>query len=380
MQHELFSELKDWSERKHELVIKYLEGFVRILGGSRKGTVYYVDGFAGPGIYNDGSRGSPIRAAEYASSLVGKYYQLQCINVEADPECFENLRSCTKPFDAYTQNRFGSFADNIAGILTDIGEYPTIFFLDPFGVKGIEWKYVSPILSRPYISEVLLRVNPKDLSCLAGFSTSQSRDAARKKQVLTDLYGFHDSSQWEESWNESGMDGLVDLYARRLLEAMPKKDSLPCVCSYGIKTIDGTLKYYLLFATRHPKGALLMSDTVYHREKCYDREVNEYQKRKQEQQLERQLSMMDNLCPPPTEDEIFTALITTLKIDIYQVFQGKKASRIEIHTQMLPQWFGKISKSHVNQALKELEAEKKIIDRSGTRSDDKSLFTFESVT
>ena len=83
MQHGHFRELQEWSERKHELVIKYLEGFVRILGGSTRGTIYYVDGFAGPGLYDDGAKGSPIRAAEYAQTLLNKQYQLRCINVEA---------------------------------------------------------------------------------------------------------------------------------------------------------------------------------------------------------------------------------------------------------------------------------------------------------
>ena len=70
MQHEHFKELKDWSERKHDLIVSYLKGFVKILGGSGKGIVYYVDGFAGPGIYDDRAKGSPIRAAEYARTLL----------------------------------------------------------------------------------------------------------------------------------------------------------------------------------------------------------------------------------------------------------------------------------------------------------------------
>jgi three-Cys-motif partner protein len=160
MQHEHFKELKEWSERKHELIVNYLKGFVKILGGSTKGIVYYVDGFAGPGIYDDGAKGSPIKAAEYAQTLVDKYYQLHCINVEANQQCFNNLESSTVPYKAFTTNFCGAFADHVGQILARIADRPTIFFLDPFGLKGIEWEYIHPILKRSYIIEVLLRINP----------------------------------------------------------------------------------------------------------------------------------------------------------------------------------------------------------------------------
>ena len=61
---DFFLEMKDWSERKLRLFSAYLVGFVRILSG--KGKIYYVDGFAGCGVYKDGAKGSPLRAAELA--------------------------------------------------------------------------------------------------------------------------------------------------------------------------------------------------------------------------------------------------------------------------------------------------------------------------
>jgi len=377
MQHEYFKELKKWSERKHELVIKYLKGFVRILGGSIKGIVYYVDGFAGPGIYNDGAKGSPIRAAEYAQTLVGKYYKLRCINVEINPECFENLRQSTLPYTTLTINHCGVFADHVNEILNQIGNQPTIFFLDPFGLKGIEWNHIYPILKRSHITEVLLRINPQDISRLAGFAHSDGSGAAKKRQVLTNLYGFSGSEQWEKVWDTEGTDGLVKLYAKRLLNAMLRERSKSFVCSYAIKSIEGKVKYYLIFTTRHAKGAVLMSNIIYGREKCYKRDVKEYEKECLERQPVRQLTMLEVLDPSPTEDGIFATLVGKLKEDIWQEFDGKQVSRLRIHEAMLRKWFGKVSSPHFTQALKELEDEEKITHRSGPRSDDYTEFTFK---
>ena len=62
-----FGELREWSERKLNILEKYLDPFVKILGSRpRSRYVYYVDAFAGSGVYLDGSKGSAIRAAELA--------------------------------------------------------------------------------------------------------------------------------------------------------------------------------------------------------------------------------------------------------------------------------------------------------------------------
>ena len=377
MQHEHFQELQEWSERKHELVIKYLEGFVRILGGSTRGAIYYVDGFAGPGIYDDGAKGSPIRAAEYAQTLSNKQYQLRCINIEDNPKHFHNLDRNTEPYKEFTKNYFGPFADHMNTVLEVIGDYPAIFFLDPFGIKGIEWRNISPVLARSHITEVLLRVKPNDLSRLAGFASSQSHSAAKKRQVLTDLYGFSDSHEWEEVWNERGMVGLVDVYKRRLLTSMSRGRC--SVCSYGIKSIEGELKYYLLFATAHPKGAILMSNIVHGCEKCYERDVQEYEREWQEKQSARQLSMLDFLYPTPTEEELTNSLIIKLKDHIIQQFAGKTVSRRNLHMHILPTWFGRITTSHLTRVLEELEKEGKIASRIGNRSNDYTKFVFTSL-
>jgi three-Cys-motif partner protein len=377
MPQEFFKELKEWSERKHKLVIDYLTGFTRILGGSTKGTVYYVDGFAGPGIYDDEARGSPIYAAEYAQTLVGKPYQLHCINVEQDPELFANLEESTQPYHAVTTNCPGVFADLVNEILEKIGCCPAIFFLDPFGLKGIEWECIFPILSRPHITEVLLRVDPYYLSRLAGFLDSDSRDAAGKCQRLTRLYGFPDPGPWARVWHTEGQAGLVNLYMARLLEAMLRSGRKSYVCRYAIRSLEGQFKYLLMFGTRDRKGAVLMSDIVYSRERSYECDVEEYKEELLRRQAARQLSMFDVLCLDPTEDDLTRALVHSLKESIWQEFSGRSALQIEVREAMLSQgWFGKASRSHFTQVFKELEEEGRIVGRSGARSRDYTRFTF----
>src|SRR5690242_18788304 len=118
---EFFEELKDWSQRKHQILDMYLSSASKILG-STWSMVYYIDGFAGRGTYGEGttfSKGSPLKAAEKAQEYrtQGKRYSLRCINVEKDDEHFAQLQAVTASFGDLVTNLSGSFVDNVKRIL-----------------------------------------------------------------------------------------------------------------------------------------------------------------------------------------------------------------------------------------------------------------------
>lgn len=372
MSHEYFKELKEWSARKLELLTKYLDGFVRILGGGTGLVVYYIDGFAGPGIYDDEKEGSPLLAAKYAQGLIGKHYSLHCINIELDGELYENLVQNTLPYQSVTTNLFGPFGDNVDQVLNKIDKLPAIFFLDPFGIKGIEMRHIYKVLKRSHVTELLLRVDPKDVRRLAGFSDSESQGAVGKRHLLTDLYGFSETAKWEQAWYTDGVEGLVNLYMGRLQMEMSLEDNqVVYVYKYPIRSIEGELKYYLIFATRHAKGAVLMNDTVYNREETYEREVKEYKASKPQQ-----LSLFDT--PKPTEEEIFEAKVVELREDIRLKFKGKTDTRLNVREATLDKWFGRITGRHFTRAFKEMQKEGFVTGFSGPPSNDDTIISFTS--
>ncbi len=187
---EFFEELQEWSERKLRLLEKYLDASVRILGSIDQ--VYYVDGFAGAGIYGDGAKGSPLRAAELAESIAqaNKPYRLRCINVEEDDDNFNNLAGHTARFGNLVVNIHGPFADNVGRILATIGDRPAVFFLDPFGVKGMDWSVVKRIIVRPGRTDVWIRFDTRLVRRLSGFFESGARDAGGKLDLLARIYGI----------------------------------------------------------------------------------------------------------------------------------------------------------------------------------------------
>ena len=190
---EFFLDLKEWSKRKLNIIEKYIGGFSNILG-SRNNEIYYVDGFAGKGIYDKGEKGSPVLAAEISESLRigGKPFTLFCINVEKDPDNYSNLCLATKRFGKYVLNYEGSFDENIDKILFQVKSKPTVFFIDDFGVKGTDWDAVEKVIVRKDSTDVWIRFDHKTVRRLCGFYESDAKDALGKLNTLQNLFGITD--------------------------------------------------------------------------------------------------------------------------------------------------------------------------------------------
>ena len=69
---EFFENLRDYSEIKHRILARFLTPWTVKLGSwarRRNGVVWYIDGFAGPGKYEDGSDGSPLLGLRRAKHI-----------------------------------------------------------------------------------------------------------------------------------------------------------------------------------------------------------------------------------------------------------------------------------------------------------------------
>ena len=129
MSKEFFEELKEWSEIKLRILAKYLRPFSYKLG-SWNTELFYVDGFAGRGVYKDKSKGSPLRVLGLAEEFrkEKRPFILRCINVELNKSNFRDLREYTSRLeDDLVFNYEGSFSKYINVILQKIKNFPTFF-------------------------------------------------------------------------------------------------------------------------------------------------------------------------------------------------------------------------------------------------------------
>jgi len=374
---EFFSDLKDWSARKLSIIEKYIGGFSRILGSKHK-EVYYVDGFAGRGVYDNGEKGSPVLAAEVSQAFQqsNTSFTLRCINVEKDHDNFVNLSAETKRFVGLVKNLEGSFEKNVDDILSQISGHPAVFFIDDFGIKGTGWESVEKVVARKDSTDIWIRFDYKTVLRLAGFYESKAKDAHGKLNTLQNLFGSTDNkhlqTRLEGGTAEERINNAVALYIEQLEKTFIKFGKRGGFsASYPIISVDGTKKYHLVFACSHKKAATLASNIVNSIEETFQHEKEEYK--------EFQSGQMSLFSSEVTEKQVLEDKVKKLKDAILKLPKNKPFTREDLHFEFMAQdksWFGKIGRKHLTQSLKELlsEASPKI-QSVGTPGNDDSIIT-----
>ncbi len=182
---------KTWSRIKHGLFGRYLSLLLGKLG--RPGEhVYCVDGFAGQGRYATGEEGSPLIAAKLAAAPVqtSRRDVLRCINVEEDSATFANLATATAEYvkQGIVTNLPGTFEDNLPAILKQVHDYPTFFFIDPFGTEGAEISTLQHLAKRRGKTEVLVRYDDTRVKRLIAWAKNHSDNLDERQRKTVDAF------------------------------------------------------------------------------------------------------------------------------------------------------------------------------------------------
>jgi three-Cys-motif partner protein len=144
---------------KHAILKMYLDRWFPILG-KYYSRINYIDGFAGPGEYKEGEKGSPVLAIESALEHVsrgtlGSNVTINFIFIEGDENHAAHLRMLLDKLATPPQFKIGvvdgQFRDCIGDILSKLESEkkslaPTFAFVDPFGFSGIPMSLMGRIL------------------------------------------------------------------------------------------------------------------------------------------------------------------------------------------------------------------------------------------
>lgn len=250
---------REHTRAKHELLVKYLAGWLPILGRWHPRLLIF-DGFAGRGEYEGGFPGSPVMILRIADELMqrGRVDKVFCAFVEKDNDNFENLQAVLQKVKPQFPNVevLGPFNDDFASVVDEVIEQtqskliPSFFFIDPFGFTGIPFQTVNRIMSLQR-SEV--------------FITLMLRDIGRFLSN-PDLEGTFDSlfgaPHWRdiistEASNQDKEHQARDFYVQQLVELGCYPTPFRVCMDEKVQTL-----YYMIHATRHPKGRILMKEVM----------------------------------------------------------------------------------------------------------------------
>ncbi|BBE24516.1 hypothetical protein MN0502_33990 (plasmid) [Arthrobacter sp. MN05-02] len=259
---------------KHAVINSYVTPFASKTGSTSKGNrVAFIDGYAGPGRYEDGTEGSGAMLLRKANELTALNRKVECHFVENDAATVARLRdvASAEGGDVKYTITDDDISTRLPNLLDEVKDIPLFVYLDPCGLP-IPLDEVASIFKRPSghgtpATEVLINLTA-GLRRFAGMLYSEKAIGNSLKR-LDEAFG---GDWWRDVWldkcptKEGSEDqkmlaelAVVEGYAERLrqqasgagtwiIDVKPRVDLKPI--------------YYLVFASRHPDGLVTFGDAT----------------------------------------------------------------------------------------------------------------------
>lgn len=284
-----FDKKKEWSKIKDSLLGSYLVPYFQKLLRSNRVT-HYIDCFAGPGKFVDGTVGSPMIAIDAANTVIpnsksntANSNKIKLTFIEKEHAC--ELRDAVGNKYPNSTVIEGSYQDEIMKLIGTSPNMNLFLYVDPFGYKFLDFS-VFQQLGNPSFpsSELLINFN----------SNGFYRNACRVMGIVTNDNGC----MWDddEPYPKKLIEGLNS--ADKLSSVIGGPDWMNIILARQIKNIDGSeaekqitqyfienlrsvfkyvveipirisqkqiTKYRLIHACNHPEGCLLMIDNMQRR-------------------------------------------------------------------------------------------------------------------
>ncbi|NME80096.1 three-Cys-motif partner protein TcmP [Rhodococcus sp. 105337] len=259
---------------KHAIIKQYAMPFASKTGSTSTGNrVAFIDGYAGPGRYDDGAEGSGAMLLKTAHDLAAmrSARRAELHFVEQDPDTVARLRSVVADEGSGLTVTVsdGDVSTHLPALLDAVDGIPLFAYLDPCGLI-IPMDEVVSIFNRPGSNaptEVLINLTAH-LRRFAGMLTSD-KPVENSLKRIDDVCG---GDWWRYAWLDkcpnkvaseddkaAAEQAVVEGYAQRLAER---------IGGAGTWVIDvrprADLKpvYYLVFATRHIDGLLAFGESA----------------------------------------------------------------------------------------------------------------------
>lgn len=255
---EFFEEPSDQSSVKAAIVSNYFKAWAKIILGvqvryNKPRRIAYIDLFAGPGKYQDGSYSTPLLVIQQALQNEDIREALVCLFNDANENNIIALRQNLETMDGITSLKYSPDFYNIkietGQIFENKNIIPTLLFADPWGYTGISLEMLGSIL-QSWGSECIFFFNYNRIN--AGltnpFVTEQmnaifgEKRADELRAILTPL----SPKQREEKIINEMESALKEAGAKHVL-------AYPFRKGQGVST-----SHHLIFATKNEKGHRIM--------------------------------------------------------------------------------------------------------------------------
>jgi three-Cys-motif partner protein len=257
-----FDESSEQSRVKAAIVSKYFWAWAKVILATtrnRPGKIAYIDLFAGRGRYKDDSPSTPLLVLESAVQDPEMRKYLATLFNDANIDHASALKREIESLPGIDQLvhkprvETEEVGERIVGIFEAWAGVPTLFFVDPWGYKGLSLGLINTVLKNFGCDCIFFfnynRINPG----LNNLAVKQHMDVlfgqTRAESLRAKLVPLSPSER-EITIVEELTQALKDLGARYVLPFCFKNEG-------GKRT-----SHYLIFATKHPRGYGIMKEIM----------------------------------------------------------------------------------------------------------------------
>ncbi len=260
-----FDEQKEQSLIKARIVEKYFWVWAKVIiptvkKSSPEPRIAYIDLFAGAGRYKDGSKSTPVKVLETAISDPDMRNMLVSIFNDAD---VENVNSLQQAIDAISgieglkhrpQVVNHEVGENIVRTFRERKLVPTLFFVDPWGYKGLSLQLINSVV-KDWGCDCIFFFNYNRINMgLSNDAVKEPMDAlfgqVRADQVRKRLKKALSPQERELTVVEAICEALKEMGGQYVLPFRFRHE------------IGNRTSHHLIFVSKHVKGYEIMKEIM----------------------------------------------------------------------------------------------------------------------
>jgi three-Cys-motif partner protein len=258
MDQTFFDEPLEQSKIKSQIVVNYFEAWARIIAGHAE-KIMYVDLFAGPGHYEDGTESTPLLVLKKAIANPNVASKLVTEFNDKNPKYIESLRIAVASLENI------DVLSNLPTIsnLTVSGEIshryagrrlpPSLFFLDPWGYKGLSPDLIRGAI-KDWASECLLFFNYDRIN--------RDLENSLAKDNIDDLFGKLRADKLRERVKAEIPYKREEIIIQEFCEALREMGGQYVLPFCFLNRKKNKTSHYLIHITKHLLGYGIMKEIM----------------------------------------------------------------------------------------------------------------------
>ena len=273
-----FDESMEQSAVKTAIVSKYFWSWAKVMmpqaqktGGKR---IAYLDLFAGPGRYKDGAKSTPLLILEKAIKDNTMSQMLVTIFNDRDDHNTQALNSSINQLAGIKKLKYPPMVRNsevgseMVKLFSSIQLVPTLFFVDPWGYKGLSLQLVNSVL--------------KDWGCDCIFFFNYNRinmglNNPMVQEHMAALFGVNRAQTLSKRLEGLSPDDRESCILEELCKALGAKEGR-FVLPFSFKNDTGTrTSHHLIFVTKNLLGYSIMKDIMAAESSLHEQGVPNFQ-------------------------------------------------------------------------------------------------------